>query len=493
MTHINTPWKPPAPPMTRPRAKSEIPFHPSSSGPIDTPFLRASSVMPPPSSTTAGMTTFQNDTANHSMVPLSGAMYQLNQPFLGPPGAPNHPVQVKTERITPSPPHIKLELPPTPESRPKRLQQSQGLMLPPDIRAPSAIADISAKSLGKRKAQNDQYDNGHQGRFPRFTSPQDIKQERGSSILSDIKPSLAIPILPTPLPSKRFKKRPTSKAVLIPVEQLPVFPLPPLPAIEDHELLKQVFTHQSLFERARGKFEDAVDSPAKHYEKLEHVGDAILGFVVTTWLHESRPNLTIGTATKLKAHLVSNATLSHLSGLYNLPQRLNGDPELLPVLRAQTDVRAALLEAYIAALYFSFPIEERLSTGIKTIDTWLREMYEPLHDFFYNYMKKEYEQHHSTVGATLDGRVEVQSEAEIARIDKASQGMAILVQMYCTNQDRELRWEDEKFETNVGSLWKMQCTVDGIELGEGVRPFKKAAKNVAAWEAAKKLGITDEA
>ena len=63
------------------------------------------------------------------------------------------------------------------------------------------------------------------------------------------------------------------------------------------DLLKQVFSHQSLFERVRGRFEEPVDKPAKHYEKLEHVGDSILGSMVTTWLHETRPRLTPGSAT----------------------------------------------------------------------------------------------------------------------------------------------------------------------------------------------------
>jgi hypothetical protein len=73
--------------------------------------------------------------------------------------------------------------------------------------------------------------------------------------------------------------------------------------------------------------------------------------------------------------------------MYNLPQRLKGDPNALPVLRAQTDVRAALMEAYIAALYLSYPVEQRLGEGIRAINAWLREMYEPLFEFFYDYMK----------------------------------------------------------------------------------------------------------
>jgi hypothetical protein len=69
-----------------------------------------------------------------------------------------------------------------------------------------------------------------------------------------------------------------------------------------------------------------------------------------------------------------------------MPQRLTGVPDLLPVLRAQTDVRAAMMEAYIAGIYFAYPISERTSVALPIIDTWLREMYDPLFDFFYNHM-----------------------------------------------------------------------------------------------------------
>ncbi|WRT63661.1 uncharacterized protein IL334_000584 [Kwoniella shivajii] len=415
----------------------------------------------------------------------------VNTPFF-PPASITTDRSVKAERMTPRLGTVELS-PFLPQHPHLSVTAGRRMHPPPISQRPSPSL------LGKRKAGSElEYIPSNlevasssstlnqvkvEGRTPSIDVP-DIK--------ADVKPNIPVPILPIPLPSKRFKKKPTSKAVLIPVEQLPVFALPPMPTIDDPDLLKQVFTHQSLFERSRGRFEDPIDNPSKHYEKLEHVGDSILGVIVTTWLHETKPRLTIGTATKLKAHLVSNATLSHISGLYNLPQRINGHPELLPVLRAQTDVRAALMEAYIAALYFSFPIEDRLGEGIQIIDNWLREMYEPLYDFFYNYMKKEWEQHHSTVGSTIDGKVLLETDAEIARIDHASIGMSSLVSMYASNQDRELRWEEEKLETNIGILWKIKCTVDGIELGEAIRPFRKAAKNVAGWEAAKKLGLTEE-
>ena len=104
-------------------------------------------------------------------------------------------------------------------------------------------------------------------------------------------------IIPAVIPSKRAKRRLTCKALLLPVEQLPVYPLPPLPTIDNSELAKDVFRHISLYDRSHHKFEESEFSPDRHYEKLEHVGDSILGMLVTTWLQEELPILTCGTAT----------------------------------------------------------------------------------------------------------------------------------------------------------------------------------------------------
>jgi hypothetical protein len=144
------------------------------------------------------------------------------------------------------------------------------------------------------------------------------------------------------------------------------------------------------------------------------------------------------------------------------------------------------MEAYIAALYFSFPPHLRILQALPIIDGWLREMYEPLYDFFYNYMKTEHDQHHlASIGAGPDGRVIMLSEEQMTRIDRKALGMATLVQMYGNRQEREVRFEEERYETNVGLSFKMTCLVDGIELGEGTRSMRKNAKNAAGWEAAK--------
>jgi len=176
--------------------------------------------------------------------------------------------------------------------------------------------------------------------------------------------------------------------------------------------------------------------------------------------------------------------------MYNFPQRLNGDARLLPVLRAQTDVRAALVEAYIAGVYFSFPPEKRMVDGIKCVTAWLREMYDPLYDFFLQHMQNEYKQHYSVMGTAYDGTVQVAaSPEELDKLDAIAEGMALLLKMYGTQRERKIEYESERFETSVGILWRMRCSVDGIEMGDATRSSRYRARNAAAWEAAKKLGL----
>ena len=238
----------------------------------------------------------------------------FNQYFIPPPSPSKilvMPGQIQVERYTPDPTATRqprqqtislAEQAPMPVNQPWSLARQTSLPL-------LAVQDPAKQAIVKRKLSvsglaGDVLDvleipdlsNVHKGMFQ-----QDDRGKSSTPVIkreaSQEKPSIPIPILPIPLPSKRFKKNPGSRAVLIPVEQLPVFALPPLPTIDDADLVKKVFTHQSLSVKVRGQFEEPIDYPARHYEKLEHVGDSILGMIVTTWLHETRPRLTCGSAT----------------------------------------------------------------------------------------------------------------------------------------------------------------------------------------------------
>lgn len=77
----------------------------------------------------------------------------------------------------------------------------------------------------------------------------------------------------------------------------------------------------------------------------------------------------------------------------------------------------------------------------------------------------------------------------MVKIDQASLGMAALLKVYGDNQERKVEYKEERYDTNLGILWHMKVMVDGVELGEATRANRKTAKNVAAWEAAKALGL----
>ena len=61
------------------------------------------------------------------------------------------------------------------------------------------------------------------------------------------------------IPSEHFKRNPTSRALLFPMDRVPVFPLPILPTILDDQLYQSVFTH---CDGIKGRFEGPDVHPA---------------------------------------------------------------------------------------------------------------------------------------------------------------------------------------------------------------------------------------
>src|ERR1700742_5015756 len=83
---------------------------------------------------------------------------------------------------------------------------------------------------------------------------------------------------------------------------------------DDRALLEQAVTHSSLaFEQAAHNGKTSPDN-----EKLEFLGDAVLGLVVAQSLYESFPDLEEGDLTRLRAALVSRRHLGHVAGSLNL-------------------------------------------------------------------------------------------------------------------------------------------------------------------------------
>ncbi|MFC1942821.1 ribonuclease III [Chloroflexota bacterium] len=96
-----------------------------------------------------------------------------------------------------------------------------------------------------------------------------------------------------------------------------------------------------------------------HNERLEFLGDAILGFIVAEILHERSPALDEGEMTKLRSALVRRDTLARVARTIKLGDYLDlGKGEETSGGRSKTANLAGALEAVIAAIY--------LDQGLKT-------------------------------------------------------------------------------------------------------------------------------
>lgn len=116
---------------------------------------------------------------------------------------------------------------------------------------------------------------------------------------------------------------------------------------ERPELLQQALTHRSFaFER------DGVRDGERHYERLELLGDAVLGLVASQWLFATYPAAEEGQLSKLKAHLVSEPVLATIARDLDLgPQLRLGVGEERSGGRNKDSLLADVLEAILGALY----------------------------------------------------------------------------------------------------------------------------------------------
>ena len=119
------------------------------------------------------------------------------------------------------------------------------------------------------------------------------------------------------------------------------------------ELLADAVTHPSLsgMERA-GKRGARTPAPGLAYERLEFLGDRVLGLVIANWLLERFPAEREGALARRLASLVRWETLSAVAGTFDLGRYLRlstGEAELGG--RTNGAILADSCEAIIGALY----------------------------------------------------------------------------------------------------------------------------------------------
>jgi ribonuclease-3 len=115
------------------------------------------------------------------------------------------------------------------------------------------------------------------------------------------------------------------------------------------QLLELALTHRSYsYENGRGP----------NNERLEFLGDAILGFLVTSHIHDHFSNMDEGDLTKLKNAVVSAPALAQAASSINLGEYLLlGKGEIQTGGREKMNLLADTFEAILGAAYVSKGLE----------------------------------------------------------------------------------------------------------------------------------------
>ena len=131
----------------------------------------------------------------------------------------------------------------------------------------------------------------------------------------------------------------------------------------DPALLTRALTHRS--------------HSAKHNERLEFLGDALLETISSIWIYQNRRDVPEGDLTRLRATIVSGENLAAIARRLNLGQHLHlGSGELKSGGARRNSILADAVEALIAAVYLDsdYPTCEHITLALlKDAKTQLQE------------------------------------------------------------------------------------------------------------------------
>ena len=206
------------------------------------------------------------------------------------------------------------------------------------------------------------------------------------------------------------------------------------------ERLRHAFTHASW---APGR--------ADSYERLEFLGDSVLGLAIAEELYERFPDYAEGQLAKIRAHVVSRQSCAVVGKRLGLGELFAGhagdvDPAELKRLAVNRNVLAALVEACLGALY--------LEHGFESIRVPIVEAFRDRIDY------------------ALEGHVDYKTELQEELARRALSVTYAVVDVEGPPHDRR---------------FTCAAVIDGEAAGTGEGASKKAAEQVAAREALEKL------
>ncbi len=141
------------------------------------------------------------------------------------------------------------------------------------------------------------------------------------------------------------------------------------------ERLRYRFRRPELLEAALTHTSWANEQGLDHdYERLEFVGDAILGAVTASWLYDRRPDLDEGELSKLKSYVVSDSVLADHAEHLGLGEYLRlGVGEIRSGGREKRSLLADVMEAVMGAVFQDGGLESARGVALELLESALGE------------------------------------------------------------------------------------------------------------------------
>lgn len=132
-------------------------------------------------------------------------------------------------------------------------------------------------------------------------------------------------------------------------------------SFKNRQLLITALTHSSFANERHGR-------DVQCYERLEFLGDSILGYVTAEFLYAHEPKLPEGKMTRLRAELVCETSLHAVAKEMGFGEYMRlGRGEERTGGRERVSILADMVEAVIAAIYLDSGIDEARGFIMKNI------------------------------------------------------------------------------------------------------------------------------
>lgn len=214
--------------------------------------------------------------------------------------------------------------------------------------------------------------------------------------------------------------------------------------ITDWLLLSRALTHRSFLNEHPEALEDN--------ERLEFLGDAVLDFVVGSWLYHHFPEMPEGDLTRMRSALVHTEQLAVFAAKIHLGKALRlGRGEAQAGGRSRPALLCDTFEALIGAIY--------LDGGISAVS----EFIEPL-----------------LIEASEDILLNHKNEDPKSLFQEWAQSQGYLAPLYITKNS---------FGPDHSKIFEVEVLLNGEPFGRGEGPSKQAAAKLAAQAALIRLGL----